>query len=221
MRTSYLPPLAMPGRHPSVLVSIVVLTSLLAGCLMPRSYVDPAFSDISYSDITRRAEPYRLVITTEFQRNGEHFPKGDKMLQNHVERIVRATSFAIPVAENAAGTLHVVINNFGHKGEAAAKGFGTGLTLGLVGSTITDYYEMQADFTLQGQAIRVESYQHAIHSTIGNKSGPPGLEPKTVMEAFDDVIEDLILRLIDDIEASIQPPLTLFRGWYLRVAAAG
>jgi len=146
---------------------------------MPKSYVDPAYSEVSNSDIMRRSEPCKLEIVTEFQRNGEHYPKGDQMLKGKVELIVRATSFAIPVTEYSEGTLKIVVNNFGDKGEAAAKGFGTGLTLGLVGSTLLDYYEMQAEFRLEGRTVREDSYQHAIHTTIGNKSGPPGLEPKT------------------------------------------
>ena len=181
---------------------IVVFVWPLSGCMMPHSYVDPTYASVDYDDITRRLEPYRLEIITEFQRNGEHYPKGDKLLKSHVDRIVRATSFAIPVTENAEGLLKIVVNNFGDKGEATAKGLGTGLTLGLIGSTVTDYYEMQAEFSLHGRTVMENSYQHAIFTTIGNKSGPPGLEPKTTMEAFDDVLEDLILRLINDIEES-------------------
>lgn len=196
----------------------VVVVVLLSGCMMPHSYVDPTYSKINYDDITRRLEPYRLEIITEFQRNGEHYPKGDKLLKSHVDRIVRATSFAIPVTENAEGVLKIVVNNFGDKGEATAKGLGTGLTLGLIGSTVTDYYEMQAEFSLHGRTVMENSYQHAIFTTIGNKSGPPGLEPKTTMEAFDDVLEDLILRLINDIEESEQEsPLSTIGGRVLRV----
>jgi len=199
-----LPIVRHPGLSQLFMAGIVMLVLLLAGCLMPRSYVDPAYSGVNYSDITRRSEPYRLEIVTEFQRNGERYPKGDQMLKSHVDRIVRATSFAIPVTESAEGILKITVNNFGDKGEAVAKGFGTGLTFGLIGSTVTDYYEMQAEFSLEGRTVREDSYQHAIHTTIGNKSGPPGLEPKTPVEAFDDVLEDLILRLINDIEESIQ-----------------
>jgi hypothetical protein len=139
-----LPTAKHPGLSQLFMASVVVLVLLLSGCLMPKSYVDPAYSEISYDDITRRPEPYRLEIITEFQRHGEHFPKGDQMLKSHVDRIVRATSFAIPVTENAEGILKIVVNNFGDKGEAAAKGFGTGLTFGLIGSKITDYYYLLA-----------------------------------------------------------------------------
>ena len=205
-------------RSYAIIAGVVILVLLLSGCLMPKSYVDPTYSDISYDDITRRPEPYRLEIITEFQRNGEHYPKGDKILKSHVDRIVRATSFAIPVTGNAEGILKIVVNNFGNKGESAAKGIGTGLTFGLIGSTVTDYYDMQAEFRLEGRTVREDSYQHAIHTTIGNKSGPPGLEPKSTMEAFDDVLEDLILRFIDDIEDSVQEvPLSKLQEWYLRM----
>jgi hypothetical protein len=209
-----------PGLVQLFMASTVVLVLLLTGCMMPQSYVDPAYSGVSYNDIKRRSEPYRLEIITEFQQNGEHFPKGDQLLKSHVERIVRATAFAIPVTENAEGVLRIVVNNFGDKGEAAAKGFGTGLTLGLIGSTVTDYYEMQAEFRLEDKTVREDKYQHAIHTTIGNKSGPPGLEPKSTMEAFDDVLEDLILRFINDIEESIQEvPVSIFGEWYLRMVS--
>jgi hypothetical protein len=203
---------------PPFIACMTILMLLLSGCMMPRSYVDPSYSRASYSDITRRSEPYRLEIITEFQRNGARYPKGDQILKSHVDRVVRATSFAIPVTENAEGTLFITVNNFGDRGEAAAKGFGTGLTLGLIGSTVTDYYEMKAEFTLRGAKIKEGTYQHAIHTTIGNKSGPPGLAPKLPMEAFDDVLENLILRLIIDIENSTNElPQHINGEWKLRM----
>lgn len=80
-----------------------------------------------------------------------------------------------------------------------AKGIGTGLTLGLVGSTVTDGYVFTATFTPLGKVSVTKEYRHAIHTTIGAKSGPPGLQPMSPQEAFDHVLEELILRLLLDL----------------------
>jgi len=183
---------------------LAVLIISLGGCLAPKSYVDPAYASAEYSDIARRSQPYRLEIIVEFQKSGEHYEKGDGALKDQVERIVRATSFAVPATDNTDGSMRIVMNNFGDKGQAIAKGVGTGLTFGMVGSMVTDYYEMEAELTLGGETIRKATYQHAIHSTIGRKEGPEGLEPMTLIEAFGDVVEDLILNFIRDVQLDMQ-----------------
>lgn len=190
------------GLLPVLGLAIVIIG--LGGCLAPKSYVDPAYASAEYSDITRRSQPYRLEIIVEFQKSGEHYEKGDGVLKDQVERIVRATYFAVPATDNTDGSMRIVLNNFGDKGQAIAKGIGTGLTFGMVGSMVTDYYEMEAELTLAGETIRKATYQHAIHSTIGRKEGPEGLEPMTLMEAFGDVVEDLILNFIRDVQVDMQ-----------------
>jgi hypothetical protein len=43
-------------------------------------------------------------------------------------------------------------------------------------------------------------YYHALHSTIGNAEGPKGLTPMKVQEAFDKLLEELMLNLILDLQ---------------------
>ena len=52
---------------------------------------------------------------------------------------------------------------------------GTGLTFGLVGNMVTDGYVYEATFNAGESKPPVKlTYRHALHTTIGNASGPPG-----------------------------------------------
>ena len=196
--------------HFKLFVVLIVIFFGLFGCATTKSYVDPGFSRASYDDITRRSEPYRIKITVEFQRNGKHLPQADSELMGHVERVVRGTGFAIPATQDTSGELKVVVNNVADMGKAAAKGLGTGLTFGLAGSTVTDYYEMEASLSLNDKVIKKTGYKHALHTTVGQKKAPQGLEPMTPSAAFGKIVEQLILNFINDIQKS--PELSfLFR----------
>ena len=78
---------------------------------------------------------------------------------------------------------------------------GTGLTLGLVGSMVTGGYVITATYTGPGREPVKKVYEHAIHSTVGNKQGPAGLRAVSTQEAFDQVAEDLVLNLLRDLQS--------------------
>jgi len=185
-----------------LLFVLILVFSSLFGCAMTKSFVDPGYGRATYDDIIRRSEPYRVKIIVEFQRNGKHFPQVDSELMGHVERVVRGTGFIIPTTQGTSGELKVIVNNIADLGKAAAKGVGTGLTLGLVGSTITDYYEMESTLSLNDKVIKRTNYKHALHSTVGLKKAPEGLEPMTPSAAFGKVVEQLILNFLNDIQKS-------------------
>lgn len=178
---------------------MLVLAALgLSGCLSLKSYVDPNFGRATYEDIRKPAEPYKLKVVTQLLRNGKEIKSGVRELQPRVERVLRDSGVGVPVKEGESGELHVVLNNIGDTKEAAEKGFATGFTLGLSGTMVTDYYEMDGELRMGDKVFRKQGYKHALHSTIGAKEGPPGLQPMKLMEGFDKVLEQLVLNLLAD-----------------------
>jgi hypothetical protein len=119
------------------------------------------------------------------------------------DRSLRASGVVVPYEGKgtADGEISFVVNNVANVGDAAAKGFGTGLTFGLVGSHVTDGYEMTVRLT-QGDAVDVRKYQHAIYTTVGNASGPPGVPAVSFATAFNQVIDDLVLNYIRDMQVA-------------------
>jgi hypothetical protein len=184
----------------SRLFLMFVVSVFLAGCMSPKSFVDPNFPRVSYDDVAKRSVPLRLVLGVEFQRNGEPFQKVDSTLRDVTERVLRASGVVIPIADGGEGQIRVVVNNIADLGGAVAKGFGTGLTFGLAGSTVTDAYEMLVSITANGKTITRTAIKHALHTAIGNTSTPPGLEVMPPSTAFQKVMEQMLLRVLQDVQ---------------------
>lgn len=211
-------------------IAVVVVMSLFAaGCVSTKSFVDPSYPKVSYDEIKRKQSPLRLKLEVEFQRNGEHLPKVDATLKAKTDLVLRASGVIIPVEDAGEGQIKVIVNNIGDRGAAAAKGFGTGLTFGLVGTTVTDDYEMTVTITTNGKTIERTAVKHALHTAIGNTSIPEGLEAMPLSAAFDRVIEQMILRVLRDVQSTgelthyqtphIAGPYAFSHGWSLAFAA--
>jgi hypothetical protein len=98
------------------------------------------------------------------------------------------------VEENATGEIMITVNNFGDTGSAAAKGIGTGLTLGLVGSTVMDGYEMTMTISTKEKSVTKNAIRHSLYTTIGNASLPEGVEEVPPNVGFERILEQMILR---------------------------
>lgn len=188
-------------KLPFIFIGFILIFSML-GCGSLKSYVDPQYGRATYDEIIRRSEPYKLRIIVKFQRNGKHFQKFDSELLGHVESVVRTSGFATPVTEDMDGELKVIVNNIGNMKKAWAKGFVTSLTFGLIGSTVTDFYEMRAILSVDDKVIERKEYKHAIHTTVGLKNELEGLEPMSPSAAITKVIEQLILNFLEDAQNS-------------------
>jgi hypothetical protein len=79
--------------------------------------------------------------------------------------------------------------------DAAAKGFATGLTLGLVGSTVTDGYVCTIDYVPPGSAAKVtKTSRHAIHTTMGAKGAPENaIKARNLEDAVRTMTNQIIL----------------------------
>jgi hypothetical protein len=102
---------------------------------------------------------------------------------------------------NADGEISVIVNDVGDMKAAAAKGFGTGLTFGLIGSHVSDNYEVSVRLTQMG-VVTEKNYQHAILSTVGNASAPPGLTAVPLPMAVNQVADDIVLNFLKDTQSS-------------------
>jgi hypothetical protein len=178
------------------------MIATMTGCTTAKSFVDQTYPKIAYSDVKKTPTPLHLQLSAQFQRNGELAPNLDKLLRDSSGRILRETGVIEPVLEGGDGTINIVINNIADIGNAVLKGFGTGLTLGLIGNTVTDAYEMAIIITVNNKKIERIAIKHALHSAIGNTSTPEGVETMPTNVAFERVLEQMILRALKDMQAT-------------------
>jgi hypothetical protein len=179
---------------------ICIAVVFLSGCLSVKSYVDPTFGKTRYEDLVRPTAPLPLKVAIEFQRNGKAYPRAEKDVRGHVERVLRASGNVVP-ATDATDEIKVVLNNVADIGGAVGKGIGTGLTFGAAGSLVQDGYEMTVSVTRGGKTVTKTGYRHILWSTVGNKKGPPGMTPTTLTDGFATIVEQLILNALKDLQA--------------------
>ena len=201
---------------------VVGLSIGLFGCISPKSFVDPSAQKFTYDDIKRRVESVKLRLSVEFQRHGLPYPKADPSLKDSAERTLRATGVIIPTDVDSVGEIKIIVNNTADTATAAAKGFGTGLTFGLIGSTVQDNYELTMTITIKGRTITKSGIKHSIFTTIGNAAAPEGVQTSPSVVAFSKVLEQMILQALKDVENSKELGLYLDRGFLaqLRVTFA-
>jgi hypothetical protein len=182
-------------------IALLCLSYVVTGCISSKSYVDPKYGDLNYSHIKKPVEVKPANIEIEFQRNGKVFPKAEKLLRADVEKVLVASGVVTPSTDSAPIKIKVVCNNIADIKGAMSKGFGAGLTFGAKGTAVTDFYQVTIQLT-QGDKVIEKQYDHALHTTIGNKEAPvKNVAPQKLNDGFSSVIEDVILEFIKEMQA--------------------
>src|ERR1700761_1588792 len=183
-------------RHSARLSLLLLLGASLTGCLTTKSYVDPTLPVVSNAQIPKLSHPQPATVLFEFKSQGNANARATSALSGRVVAAVAQSGMfgqvSTTVTDPNGALLKVTIDNQANKGEAEAKGFGTGLTLGLAGSLVTDNYVCTATYSLHGKTFET-SVHHALLTTIGNHSVPQGLTPMQTTDALNQVIDQLVL----------------------------
>jgi hypothetical protein len=190
-------------RHAVRGLAVLSCAVALSGCLTMNSYVDPTLPQVAKADIAATANPRPVQVAFEFRTKGSANAAATAELQPRAVAVAAESGLFSTVTREAAGPdaglLTVVIDNVPLDGEnAAAEGFGTGLTLGAVGSMVTDRYVSTMTYSRDGETTSVD-VRHAIHTTVGNHAGPAGLTPMTPLEAVHQVIDQIIWNGLDQL----------------------
>lgn len=185
--------------HWSRLGTLLAGACLLCGCLSTRSYVDPKLNAVSWSAVQKPAQIHATQLDVEFFRNGERFKRADKAVRGAVERAL-GKSGVVAIQADQPARITVKVNNIANIAEAMKKGFGTGLTFGAKGTSVTDGYEITIRYEREGQAVE-KVYQHALHTTVGNADPVTPATPMKPLQAFDQVVEDAVIHFLRDAQS--------------------
>ncbi len=188
----------------AAITCIAAFSLLGSGCMSVKQYVDPALPKVAFTELKPVDNKQSVQVLFEFRTKGTPNASATNFVKPFVlDTLKKSNLFSDVVTAPAAADskLFITIENVVVDKDAFAKGFGTGLTLGLAGTMVTDGYIMNADFSAPGKTEVKRSYKHAMHSTIGNADGPPGLTPvpkEPKGEAIRQITEGLVLNLLND-----------------------
>jgi hypothetical protein len=200
----------LTGRIPeklrawSLLCASIAALALLSGCMTTRMYIDPTLPVVSRVDVhsPQQLRPAQLLF--EFRTKGSANSAATSEIRPRVATIAAESGLFSSVSRiatgNDAGVLKIIIDNVPITQNATAKGIGIGLTLGLAGGTVSDGYVCNAAYTRDGKTTEV-TVEHALHTTIGNRSGPqgsPAMDPRNAIQQVMDQITWNLLKELND-----------------------
>jgi hypothetical protein len=187
--------MSVRARRLPLALAAALLAGSLTGCISMKSYVDPTLPALAKGQLPAVADPRPVTVLFEFRSKGNSNARGTDELQGRVIAAVaesgmfgrvRTTMDSAP-----SGVLKLVIDDQADTGKAVAKGFGTGLTFGLVGSMVTDQYTCTASYTFAGRTTATAVHD-SMFTTVGNHDGPAGLTAMQPMEAVNQIVDQLV-----------------------------
>lgn len=153
----------------------ITIGAAAAGAAWAGAYVDNGLPDLKAEDLAKVAQPAATQLLFEFQTRGVTNQRATTEVKKWVVETVQASGLFTSVSEGPlpeGGLLTVTINNVPQDG-AAGKGVVTGLTFGLKGTTVADYYDCTFEFTPAPGAAKVsKTLRHTIYTTIGASAEP-------------------------------------------------
>jgi len=181
-----------------------IIAATLTGCVSMKPYVGAGVRDVPASEYVKPDPSHAVQVLFDFQTKGVDNARVTAGMKQHVFDQIAASRLFDKVDEApvpGGALLIVTVNNVALDDHAFAKGFATGLTLGLAGTVAGDGYIATAQYTPPGttQAITKEVH-HAIYTTIGNHDAPPNAEPAaTVAEAVSKMLHQSVSNLLNDV----------------------
>lgn len=215
-------------RAAAIVAVVAILAITGQPLLAAKIYVDRALGDVAAADRASLLEKRPVQLIFEFRTKGAANAKATNYLKEKVQKKLEESGYFSTVSTSpveGGATLIMVMDNIPEEG-AAGKGVKVGLTFGLAGAKVTDFYESSLEYTSGGGATPVKTVvMHAIHTTLGKKADETiGILVKKYDDAFDIVLRQIVDRGMNDIAkqaAGIAAPTAAENGALEAKPAAG
>lgn len=152
----------------------LLLVAALSGCASV--FVDAGTREVAASDYRKPEQVQPVQLLFEFQTQGVPSAQATGHLKARIADQVRASGLFSEVGDGpvkGGASLSIVLNNVPLTDNTFAKGFMTGLTLGLAGTEVGEGYVCTATFRPSADAPPVvKKARHAIYTTLGAKGRP-------------------------------------------------
>ncbi len=185
-------------------VATLVAAVAMTGCVSMKPYVGANVREVPASEFVKPDPSHAVQVLFSFQSKGVDNARATANLKARViDQIAASKLFdSVSDAPVAGGALLIVtVNNVPLDDHEFAKGFATGLTLGLAGTVAGDGYIATAKYTPPAPAsVIAKEVRHSIYTTIGNHAPPPNATPAaTVDEAVSTMLHQAISNLLNDV----------------------
>lgn len=185
----------------------LILLCLFAACTSIKSYYPiQNHAKVSFSDLQENSNPQSVQLSFQFQRNGSELSRVSLKYSPTITRLLRQSNLFSEVNDSGIRSetlIEITMNNhFDSLAGAAGQGVLSGLTLGTVGTKVTDNYAITATYHSLSRNAVVNKYDYALTSTSGLiKGSVEDVEPKKSIEAaINTILEQFIVFWLKDLQ---------------------
>ncbi|MCK5494532.1 MAG: hypothetical protein KAJ14_15590 [Candidatus Omnitrophica bacterium] len=190
------------------LLMLCVIIPGLTGCTRLQSYYPMVpHPEVFLSTRQKVNNKPTVELQWKFQTNGKFRQSVTNRWSSHVQGIIKkADLFSEVKTLNSLSsdyTLNLTMNNvYSNLVGAIGQGVLSGLTLGLIGTKVTDNYECTATLTKLNGKSDIKEYKYAIVSTSGLiVSGVKGVKPRKQLDgAFSKILDQFLFKCIADFQ---------------------
>lgn len=166
-------------------------------------YLDNSVAELTPAEKVSVANPQPVQLLYEFQTKGAPNGQATDLTKKTVAETIKASGLFSEVSTDPVpngALLHIVINNV-PLDDAAAKGFVTGLTLGLAGSTVGDGYFCNAEYQAAPKTPQINAkIQDAIYTSLGATNGPKNAtEMPDINTAVQTMVRRVVSHMVNDL----------------------
>lgn len=186
-------------------ISCAVTTVLsLSACISPQHYVDPSLGETPVSGLAKPHDPQAIQLLFEFRTKGVPNARATASVEPRVQdEVAKSGLFSTVTAEPVPSgrKLMISVDNVEPDGQHAhQKGFVTGLTFGLDGSTVSDNYVCTFTYLEPGHAPVTKEIRHTLYTTVGVTNPPKGLKPVPVIDALATIFRQAVDKGLAEID---------------------
>lgn len=169
-----------------------------------RFWVSNELGDVAEADRATVAEPHPVQLIFQFQTNGAANARATNFLKAQITELVTDSGlFSAVSADPVEGgaIISVTINDTADMQAAERQGFATGLTFGLHGTAVGDFYIASVEYlgTTNAATIRKEA-RHTLMTTIGRTDPPANTTQVTnAEEGIRTVVRQLLAHMLNDL----------------------
>lgn len=168
-----------------------------------RFWVSNELGDVAEADAASVSAPQPVQLIFQFKTNGAANARATNYLKDQITQLVTESGFfsevsASPVASGAI--VSVTIDNI-PQADAASRGFATGLTFGLAGTTVADFYEASVEYvpSASGATVRKEA-RHTLFTTIGRTEPPANTtQAQNAEQGIRTLTRQLVTHMLNDL----------------------
>lgn len=168
-----------------------------------RYFVENTLGDVPADQVATVTETRPVQVLFEFRTSGAANARGTEYLAEQVLTRVRESGYFSEVSTSpveGGAILSVIIDNI-PQADAAQRGVGVGLTFGLLGTAVADYYISTFEYASGPDATRLsKEVRHTLISTIGNTAAPENAtRVRNMPTAIETIVRQMIAHGLNDL----------------------